>query len=156
MLDQTDKLLNPSGNKFWRVPNLNDLELSYASYTQRSFPRHAHEEYIIGVMVDGAEKIDYRGTVYLAQAGSVFLLNLGEPHANYSIDDHRFAYRTFYPSFELLKHTVFDITDSAHRLLWFRDPVVQHKEMAPIFFYNFIRLWTIVLQRWNKSPYSFP
>ncbi len=130
MLDQMDTSLNLSANKFWRVPSLNDLELSYACYAQRSFPRHTHEEYIIGVMVEGAEKIAYRGTGYLAPAGSVLLLNPGEPHANYSIDGHRFAYRTFYPSLELLKRTVFDITDSEHKSLWFRDPVVQNKEMA--------------------------
>ncbi len=117
-------------NKFWRVPSLCDLELSYACYHKRSFPRHTHDEYIIGIMVGGAEKIDYRGTAYLAPAGSVLLMNPGEPHANYSLDECGFAYRTLYPSLELLNHTIRNITDSERGAAWFLEPVVQDQALA--------------------------
>lgn len=114
---------------FWHPRSLDDLELSHASYLNHTFPRHLHEEYIIGVIVRGVEEIKHRETVYAAPAGSIILINPGEPHSNYSIDAQGFAYRTFYPSAELLGQINHDITGQA-RAPWFPTPVVQR---SPVF-----------------------
>jgi AraC-like DNA-binding protein len=129
-----------SVNKLWRVPDLNNLELSHASYGRWSFPRHSHPEYIIGVMVDGAEQIDYRGSTYFAPKGTVLLLNAGEPHANYSVDENGFSYRTLYPSLELLMQAVCDTANHNSGSPWFSEPVVQNGELANLL----LRLhWTL-------------
>lgn len=103
--------------------------MAYACYLKHAFPRHMHEEYIIGVIVQGAEGITHRGTAHAAPAGSLILINPGEPHANYSIDAQGFAYRTFYPSSELLKQINHDITGRADAPC-FSVPVVRD---SPIF-----------------------
>jgi AraC-like DNA-binding protein len=118
------------GNRFWRIPALDNLELSYASYTRYAFPRHSHEEYIVGVMVEGAERLEHRGSVHSAPVGSVLLMNCGEPHANYSVGELGFAYRTFYPSLELLRRAASDISGDERSSVRFRDAVVDDVETA--------------------------
>ncbi|HEV2707484.1 MAG TPA: AraC family transcriptional regulator [Pyrinomonadaceae bacterium] len=103
--------------------------MAYACYLNHAFPRHLHEEYIIGIIVQGVEEITHRGTAHAAPAGSLILMNPGEPHANYSIDAQGFTYRTFYPAAELLKQINQDITGRAHAPC-FPVPVVQR---SPIF-----------------------
>ncbi len=128
----TDALETTTTGKFWRIPSLGGLELSHAAYTRHAFPRHAHEEYILGVMVQGVEKINRQGTSFYAPTGSLLLINPGEPHANYSADGGHFAYRTLYPSSALLQRTVRDLTDREQALPWFPEPVVQHPETAQL------------------------
>lgn len=112
----------------WRLKSLGDLELIHARYHSHRFPRHFHEEYIIGIIVHGVEEINYRGTVYLAPAGSLILINPGEPHSNYSINDSGFAYRMFYPSAELLRQVNFDITGKEDLPL-FSTPVIERSDL---------------------------
>jgi AraC-like DNA-binding protein len=104
------------------------LELIYAHYLNHTFPRHLHEEYIIGIIVQGVEEINHRGTVYLAPLGSLLLINPGEPHSNYSINARGFTYRTFYPSMRLLRQINFDITGKEKSPV-FSVPVIQQSDM---------------------------
>ncbi len=130
---------------FWRVQNINNLELIHAHYLNHTFPRHIHEEYIIGIMVQGVEGINHRGTIYAAPAGSLILINPGEPHSNYSINKRGFAYRTFYPSTKLLRQINFDITgkeDSPR----FSMPVIRQSDM----FRSLLRLH-IKLEQTNSA-----
>jgi len=113
---------------FWRVQNINDLELIHAHYLNHKFPRHLHEEYIIGIIVQGVEEINHRGTIYVAPAGSLILINPGEPHSNYSINGRGFTYRMFYPSVSLLKQINFDITGKAGSPL-FSIPVINQSDL---------------------------
>src|ERR1041384_7328743 len=80
-----------------RAASLDGLESLHASYSgAHVFPRHAHAEYVVSIMVRGAEGLRYRGATHVAPAGSLILLNPGEWHANYALDDEGFAYRTLY------------------------------------------------------------
>src|SRR5690349_2277855 len=80
--------------KFWRIPRLGNLELLHGDYAAQGFPRHMHEEYILGVMVRGVEALRHQGATYFAPAGSVLMINPGEWHANYAPDEAGFAFRT--------------------------------------------------------------
>lgn len=114
---------------FWCARNLSDLELIHARYINHTFPRHLHEEYVIGIIVQGVEEIDHRGTIYTAPAGSLILINPGESHSNYSINEQGFAYRMFYPSVRLLKQVSLDITGNEKTPPIFTGPVVERSDM---------------------------
>ncbi|HYO63007.1 MAG TPA: AraC family transcriptional regulator [Pyrinomonadaceae bacterium] len=113
----------PEQVKFCHPREIDGLELGYARYRDHAFPRHLHEEYIVGVIVQGVEELRHRGRVYAAPAGSLVLMNPGEPHSNYSVDAQGFTYRTFYPSAALLAQIGEDIAGRA-RPPCFPDPVV--------------------------------
>lgn len=113
--------------KFWRAPALEGLELLQASYGVQEFPRHRHEEYILGVMVRGVEGLRLGGAAHLAPEGSILMIPPGTWHANYAVDDSGFAYRTLYPSVELVMRCAQEITGKS-ALPLFRQPVVVEDE----------------------------
>lgn len=81
---------------FYRSPHIAGLELVNARYCRRAFPRHWHEEYVIGAMTAGAERLTIRGCDEIVGAGSLILIGPGEPHANGAVDDQPFEYAVIY------------------------------------------------------------
>jgi AraC-like DNA-binding protein len=110
--------------KFWRAPALSGMELIHASYTGYAFPRHMHEEYVIGVMVGGVEGLHHRGATHTAPSGSLLLVNPGEWHSNYSIHETGFAYRTLYPPVSLVQRVATELAGCEREAPCLRGPVV--------------------------------
>jgi AraC-like DNA-binding protein len=82
--------------RFYRSPHIDGLELVTARYRRRAFPRHWHEEYVMGAMTAGAEKLAIRGGEQVVGRGCLILIEPGEPHANAAVDDHPFGYAVVY------------------------------------------------------------
>jgi AraC-like DNA-binding protein len=110
--------------KFWRAPALCEMELLHASYTVYAFPRHMHEEYIIGVMVGGVEGLRQHGAAHTAPAGSLLLANPGEWHSNYAVNETGFAYRTMYPPVRLLQWVATELAGREQDAPCLQGPVV--------------------------------
>ncbi len=62
------------------VDALDNLEILQARYTARAFPVHAHREYVIGVITEGAEAFEHGRRRHVVQRGEIFLLNPYEQH----------------------------------------------------------------------------
>ena len=56
--------------RFWRVPRFDDLDCLAARFETYEFSMHAHDTYGLAVILDGASRYSWRGTSYLAPAGS--------------------------------------------------------------------------------------
>ena len=82
--------------RFCRPARLPGLELVEVSYERRAFPVHSHEEYVLGVVTRGRERLSVRGTEQTAGPGDFILVEPGEPHRNEAIDADGLAYRVFY------------------------------------------------------------
>ena len=82
--------------RFCRPARLPGLELVEVSYQRRAFPVHSHEEYLIGVVTRGRERLSVRGTAHIAGPGDFILLEPGEAHSNEAIDAEGLEYRVFY------------------------------------------------------------
>jgi AraC-like DNA-binding protein len=113
--------------KFWRVRNLNDLELNHAHCRSQEFPRHFHEEYVIGVMEQGLERVSCGGTVYVAGPGTLILFNPGQSHASSSIDDAGFARRMFYPAADMLRSVLTALTGREQAAPVFPQPILNSR-----------------------------
>jgi AraC-like DNA-binding protein len=70
--------------KFWRLPQLDNLELLHAARVTHDYPRHMHEEYSIAVILQGTEITNCRGTNHSARPGDLLLINAEEVHSNKS------------------------------------------------------------------------
>ena len=81
---------------FSRPRHVAGLELLSASYAPRSFPTHVHPEWVIGAIVEGAERLTMRGRDWNAGTGSVLVIPPGEAHANAAMAGRRMGYRVFY------------------------------------------------------------
>jgi len=94
----------------WRVPPLDNLYCLAARFETYEFSTHAHDSYGVAVILDGAQSFRWRGTTQLAPAGSLEVMNPGEPHDGRPAGTS-FAYRTLYPSVSLMRELAAELSD---------------------------------------------
>ena len=99
------------------------------SCSSRSFPRHTHEDYGIGVMITGAQRSwSGRGTVE-ACAGDVITVNPGEVHDGTPIGGSR-TWAMLYLSPEKIAAITSDICADGRADIEFADPVLRDRRAA--------------------------
>lgn len=81
---------------FRRPSHLHGVELVHATYKRRSFPLHAHPEYVVGTLVQGRQVLRVDDREHLIGTGEVLQLHPGEAHANRCIGSEVLSYRVFY------------------------------------------------------------
>lgn len=82
--------------RFWRDPDLPEVEVRQSSYNEETFRRHTHAAYSIGLMDGGAASFMLEGAPHRAVAGQLVLIEPGRVHACNPDRDTFFAYRMFY------------------------------------------------------------
>ena len=111
--------------RFWRLREYHNMELLRASFTTHVFARHAHEEYVIGVIEDGVEAFHHRGVMQIAPAGSLLVINPGEVHTGYAADEDGWAYRVMYPEAAILVKAAAEFRGRKSDAPFFREPVIR-------------------------------
>jgi AraC-like DNA-binding protein len=81
---------------WWRLPDPGEPELLKATFRRRTFARHAHDRFAIGVIEAGGLAFRYRGQDVLAPAGWVNLAFPGEAHSGRAAASDGWTYRMFY------------------------------------------------------------
>jgi AraC-like DNA-binding protein len=76
---------------------LDGLELIQARYVTHAFPTHAHAEYVIGVVTQGAKESRYGSSTLTAQRGTLTLFNPFEEHSSRGLGGS-WTYAAFYPT----------------------------------------------------------
>ena len=71
--------------KFWRVPQLDGLELLCGSNITHEYPPHVHEEYCVLLMLKGVEITVCRGESHIALPGNLAFMNPDEVHSSSSV-----------------------------------------------------------------------
>ena len=107
--------------KFWRLPQLYNLELLHASNITHDYPRHVHEECCFGIVLQGLETHICRGKSYQAFPGDLMLLNADEAHSSKSIGTE---YRVFHIHPEALSRIAAEVSGRNLPPPYFSDPVV--------------------------------
>lgn len=84
--------------RFVRPSHLAGVELVAASYAGRAFPMHTHEDYVVGTVIGGAERLTLRTGEHIVGTGDVLQLHPHEAHANASVGPDPLRYLVFYLS----------------------------------------------------------
>lgn len=134
--DQTEKV------KFWRLPELHNLELLYAKYTHQSFAKHMHEGFAIGVIEQGGLRFSYRKKKNIASPGCINLVIPGEAHDGTAVSSEGWAYRMFYLDSALMEQAVYELSGKTGKLPFFAAGVIQDNSMA-----DFIRNFHVRLEK---------
>jgi len=92
--------------EFLRPRHVAGLELVSASYERLSFPSHAHQEFVVGAITAGAERLVVGRRSAVLSAGDTLFLHPGEIHANATMGESPLRYRVFYIPEELLRETL--------------------------------------------------
>ncbi|QCI63090.1 AraC family transcriptional regulator [Phreatobacter stygius] len=88
--------------EFWRHPRFRDLGLLKARFRQHRYDRHTHPTYVIALITGGCERVSVGRVNLVAPAGTVLVVNPEEWHDGEAGADDGWAYRTFYPSLQLM------------------------------------------------------
>lgn len=81
------------------------IEWLHAHYTSHAFDMHAHAEYVIALVDDGAEAFHCSGEAHVACAGSIYTINPDEPHDGRAAGES-WRYRAFYPSIDVVERVL--------------------------------------------------
>ncbi|MFD3838694.1 AraC family transcriptional regulator [Streptomyces sp. NPDC058642] len=101
------------------------LDLLTARFDKHVYAPHAHDEFTVGVCVDGTEVIDYRGGHIRTGPGSIVVLAPGEVHTGGPGNaTDGYAYRALYAGTSLL--TDGTLGGVPH----FREPLIDDPELA--------------------------
>jgi AraC-like DNA-binding protein len=104
-----DGLGTAESTRIWRVPRLDNLDCLAARFETYEFTTHAHDTYGVGVILDGAQRFRWRGVSQLAPAGSLEVMNPGEPHDGRPAGES-FAYRTALASVALMRQLASELS----------------------------------------------
>ncbi|MFJ9409337.1 AraC family transcriptional regulator [Streptomyces sp. NPDC101393] len=88
--------------RHWRHAELPGLDLLRARYIGHSFPRHAHDGYVVCAVTDGIEEIGLPDGVVRAGHGGIVMINPEVPHTARAGAPEGWAYSTLYPSARLV------------------------------------------------------
>ena len=115
--------------KFWRLPELGNLELLRARYITHAFTPHFHEGFAIGVILAGAQEADYRRSTQVMPEGTVCILNPGEVHTGHAFDQAGWAYRMLYPDAKLLQQIASQIVEREQDVPFFPELVINDRSL---------------------------
>lgn len=101
------------------------LEMLQARYKRQRFSRHAHENFCIGVIEEGAQRFYRTGGEHVAPKGDIILVNADEIHTGHSAVAGGWSYRAIYPTLDLLRSLSRDLQQSQGAIPWFPDAVVR-------------------------------
>lgn len=70
-----------------------DMEAYYFQGTEKPFPNHFHEHYVIGLMENGLRNLSCRNRQYMIGENQILLLNPGDNHGCVQADHRAMDYR---------------------------------------------------------------
>jgi len=88
--------------RFWIEHGLGGLECLRATYVRHRFAPHAHEEFAIGVIEAGAQRVRHRGGHEIMPSRTVCAINPGETHTGSAATGAGWTYSMIYPGEALL------------------------------------------------------
>lgn len=115
--------------RFQRIPE-GHCELLSARYSNQHFGRHSHDRYALGVIVQGHEKLYYRGANHLGGAGTVVTLSPGEIHDGVPVDQTGWLYRMLYVEPTWLGEVVLQGRGGAGHVHLFQQPMAKDPALA--------------------------
>ncbi|MDX3515296.1 AraC family transcriptional regulator [Streptomyces caniscabiei] len=83
--------------RHWRYAELPGVDLLRASYVEKKFVRHTHENFVIAAIADGVEVFHHGGADQYAGPGTLALVNPDTPHTGRAGVPEGWRYGAVYP-----------------------------------------------------------
>lgn len=103
---------------------LTGVELLTARYIEHRFVPHVHDGFVIGMILEGAQRYRYRGAEHLAATGTLVLINPDEVHNGHKGHDAGWRYRAFYPDNVQIQQLLEELELPATHLPTFNDTLL--------------------------------
>lgn len=109
---------------------LGGLELLCARYQTRTFGKHSHEGFTIGVIEEGAQSFYRSGSQHIAPTGTIILVNADDIHDGHAETHGGWAYQALYPLPQQLGELTLAMTEGRESTPYFPLPVVFDPQLA--------------------------
>ncbi|WP_041599014.1 AraC family transcriptional regulator [Hahella chejuensis] len=93
-------------SRLWESSRVQGVELLSAAFNHFSFSKHWHDQLAVGVILQGAEGLDYRGGKAVIPRGQIVAINPAEPHTGFAASEGGWRYRMFYFEEAILRETL--------------------------------------------------
>jgi len=120
----------PDQARLWRAPSLPGTDILRATYVRQAFRPHAHAEYAIGIIEQGAQSVRLGGSRQIFVAGTLALINPGEVHTGQAQTDSGWAYRMLYPPVATVLAALGGKSPPVFRTASVNDPALYHGFLA--------------------------
>jgi AraC-like DNA-binding protein len=115
---------------FWKHPYFRDMALLKARFTQHRYELHTHPTYVIALITQGCERLRIGRRRIVAPINTVIVVNPEECHDGERQTEIGWAYRTFYPSVDLMTQVARELGHDHIPLFapaTIDDPILAHK-----------------------------
>ncbi len=112
------------------VGYLGGLDYLTANYRKQDFPKHVHEEYLIGLIERGVHDVWCRGELWHAGVGAIASFAPGEPHFGGAGAELGWSQKIFYLPERLIRHVLEDSGTAALGTLDFKSPFQRSEHAA--------------------------
>lgn len=129
-LQANDPATRRNDARVWRSTLIPGGEMVTARFTDHVYAPHWHDAYTISVIERGAERYDYRGTRFVADAGSLPIINPGEIHTGSSAADAGWQCRTFYLPVDFVQGVAEEAGSSRHDTPWFDPDIIKDADLV--------------------------
>lgn len=116
--------------RYWRTPLLPGADMLTAEYREHTFAPHWHEAYTVPVIEAGAEAYAYRGARYVAEAGTVPIINPGEVHTGSRAIEAGWRYRVLYVPIDEIRRLAGELSGKTQMLPWFPPAPIRDPDLA--------------------------
>ncbi|MDP2699521.1 AraC family transcriptional regulator [Thalassospira sp.] len=113
--------------RHWRAAT--GIDLFEADYKRFTFPKHSHDYYAFGTMLDGAEKFITRGTSYVARRGQLLLMNPMQIHDGGPASDEGYHYQIMFIAPEIFADLIAEISPRSPGLPFFGNSVINDPDL---------------------------
>jgi AraC-like DNA-binding protein len=116
--------------RYWRSPLVPGADMLTAEYYDHAFTPHWHDAYTVPVIEAGAECYDYRGSKYVAEAGSLPVINPGEVHTGARAVELGWRYRVFYLPVDFVQSLADEVAGAVQPMPWFSTDIIRDSDLA--------------------------
>ncbi|MGW9043594.1 AraC family transcriptional regulator [Streptomyces lydicus] len=115
--------------RHWRYAGLPGLDLLRARYVRHSFPRHAHDGYVVCAVTSGIEEVGLQKGTVRAGHGGIIMINPEVAHTARAGAPEGWAYATLYPSSEVVAE-IAEETTALRGTAGFTETVAENPQLA--------------------------
>ncbi|NJL40692.1 MAG: AraC family transcriptional regulator [Leptolyngbyaceae cyanobacterium SM1_4_3] len=118
--------------KYRQYKALGNLQLLRATYITQSFPRHSHDEFVIGFIESGALRFNYRGSNQVVSKGSLYVVNPDMVHTGQADDESGWTFTTLYIDSALFQQVVCEATGQ-NKTPFFSELTLHDRRLVQLF-----------------------
>ena len=117
----------PETAQHWRVAD--GIDLFEADYKRFTFPKHSHDYYAFGNIINGAERFMTRGESFVATRGELLMMNPMQVHDGGPASDDGYHYQIMFIAPEIFGDLICEISPKNPGLPSFSTHVVADAEL---------------------------